>query len=342
MAYQSMRAGKLDEARRQLEFLLVRGAGRNYSLGPVETLARNYQKAGNHAEALKLMSHLVAELPVIAEDHRFRDMVRKSERASPSPESILPSRQHPLLGLLNFKSRAYSGKQRCLILGGLLLLMVAVALIGDNEAIRRRRSLHWINEFGTPVQIAIDGGTPVTAATGMGETTIGEGQHHVTISGPIEQQLDIDLNCAYLKRWFSQPEWVLNIAGAGTLCQNTIIYAVTPPPSKQQFFLGKPFYQFANVDYPFITPPASIPMDNANSRIVKTELQWIRSQPDQIFNRLADGSPDTALAFAESWLPAEPENIELLQGYVSLAETGARPIGPRNSSRPIAPVVPCL
>jgi Tfp pilus assembly protein PilF len=322
MAYQSMRAGKLDEARRQLEFLLVRGAGRNYSLGPVETLARNYQKAGNHAEALKLMSHLVAELPAIAEDHRFRDMVRKSERASPSPESMLPSRQHPLLSLLNFKSRAYSGKQRCLILGGLLLLMVAVALIGDNEAIRRRRSLHWINEFGTPVQIAIDGGTPVTAATGMGETTIGEGKHHVAISGPIEQQLDIELNCAYLKRWFSQPEWVLDIAGAGTLCQNTITYAVAPPPAKQEFFVGKPFYQFADVDYPFITPPASMHVDNQNSRVVKTALQWIRSQPDEIFNRLSEPSPDVALAFAESWLPTQPENIELLQGYVSLADFG--------------------
>ena len=200
--------------------------------------------------------------------------------------------------------------------------MVAVALIGDDEAIRRRRTLHWINEFGTPVQIAIDGGTPVTAATGMGETTIGEGQHHVAISGPIEQQLDIDLNSAYLKHWFSQPEWVLDIAGAGTLCQSTITYAVAPPPAKQEFFVGKPFYPFADVDYPFITPPASMHVNNANSRIVKTELEWIRSQPNEIFNRLADASPDVALAFAESWLPSQPDNIELLTGYVSLADEG--------------------
>ena len=321
MAYQAMNAGKLDEARRLLEFLLVRGAGRSYSLSPVETLARCYQKAGNHTEALKLLAHLIAELPAIAEDNRFRKMVQTSERATRPLESILPNRQHPLLSLLNFKSRAYSGKQRFLALGGLVLLMVAIALIGDNEAIRRGRTLHWINEFGTPAQITIDGGAPMTAANGMGTITLGEGRHHVAISGPIQQQIDIDLESSYFGRWFSHPAWVLDLGAAATLCHSTITYAVNPRPPAQQFFAGQPFCQFPDVDYAFVTPPASMHVDNANSSIVKTQLEWVRLSPDAIFNRLADSSPDTALAFAESWLPTQPENVDLLQSYTTFAES---------------------
>ena len=321
MANQAIRAGKPDEARRLLEFLLVRGAGRSYSLAPVESLARCYQQGGNHAEALKLMAHLIAELPAIAEDHRFRTMVQKSEKAVRPLESILPRRQHPLLSLLNFKSRAYSGRQRLVILGGLLLLMVAVALAGDNEAIRRHRTLHWINEFGTPAQIAIDGGAPETAATGMGTIALAEGHHHVAISGPIQQQLDIDVESGYAARWFDSPAWVLDLGGAATLCQRTITYAVAPPPARQQFFVGQPFCQFPDVDYPFIAPPASIQLDSGSASVVKTHLQWVRLAPDEIFNRLADSSVDTALALAESWLPAQPDNTELFQGYATLAES---------------------
>ena len=322
VAYQAMNAGKLNDARRQLDFLLAPGASRSYSLGAVESLARCYQKAGNHVEALALMAHLIAELPAIVEDYRFRKLVRKSERAEGSFHSILPGRQHPLLSLLNFKSRAYSGKQRFVVLGGLLLAVVAIALIGDNEAIRRGRKLHWINEFGTPAQITIDGGAPATAATGTGMIALGEGRHHVSISGPIQQQFDFDMGSNYFARWFSDPVWVLDVGGAATLCQSNIVYAKVPRPSTNQFFVGQSFCQFPDIDYPFTTPPRSLQLDNANSSIVKTQVSWVHLGQLEILSRLAESSPDFALSFAESWLPAQPENPLLLQGYVSLAESG--------------------
>jgi tetratricopeptide (TPR) repeat protein len=88
-----VRAGRLDEARKLLDFLEKPGAAQLYSLHPLETLALAYQKAGSHQEALDLFAKLQAELPKITEVKGFRDMVKKSEKALDRKDSMLPKQK---------------------------------------------------------------------------------------------------------------------------------------------------------------------------------------------------------------------------------------------------------
>src|SRR5258706_14376323 len=83
-----VRAGRLDEARKLLDFLEKPGAAQLYSLHPLETLALAYQKAASHQEALDLFAKLQAELPKIGEVKAFRDMVKKSEKALDRKDSM--------------------------------------------------------------------------------------------------------------------------------------------------------------------------------------------------------------------------------------------------------------
>ena len=90
VAQGQIRAGRLDEARVLLEFLEKPGASQLYTLAPLETLARAYQAAGRHAEALELFGKLIEGLPKVTEHAGFRKTVKISEKALGRATSILP------------------------------------------------------------------------------------------------------------------------------------------------------------------------------------------------------------------------------------------------------------
>ena len=324
IARQRMRAGDLDEARKLLEFLLARGAAQMYSLAPLEDLAHCYQKARRHADALKLCEHIVAELPAVAQDHRFRKFVRASEKYSPSPTSILPERKGGWLGLFNFKNPAYTSRQRFAAFAVVILALVVIGLAVNNDYRRRNRVLHLINEFAQAANVEIDGAAQ-TIPPGQSQMTIGEGQHHAKISGPLQEELDFDVEADYFGRWFKQPAWVLNVGGAATLSESTIVYARNPRPSTPRLIVGEKFTFRPNIDYVFVAPPASLQLDSRTQEVTKTHLEWVREEPSSVFQQISSKSPDVALAFAESHLAAHPDDQFLLEGYAELGvERGQR------------------
>ncbi len=95
LALRRIDSGRLEEARKLLDFLEAPGAARRHSLGPLDTLALHYQKKGRHQEALEIAQHLLDELPRIGQIHRFRAFVARSEKALGRYDSMLPARAFP-------------------------------------------------------------------------------------------------------------------------------------------------------------------------------------------------------------------------------------------------------
>src|SRR5262245_8619865 len=78
VALARVRAGRLDEARPLLSFLEKPGASQQHSIQPLETLARAYQDAKRHTEALELLRRILEELPKLGEFPAFRKLFEKS------------------------------------------------------------------------------------------------------------------------------------------------------------------------------------------------------------------------------------------------------------------------
>jgi len=228
LAMRKMDEGDLDAAHDLLEFLEQPGAGQTYSLGPLEILAHVYQKRGLHEDVLRICEHLLAELPNIAEHHTFRKFVAKSEKALGST-SVLPPRQNRIWSMLNFKSPSYAPWQRWSAIGGVVMALVLIGLGVNNEQIRANRTLQVINAFSRPAKVAIDGAAPIEIS-GRGQLPLAEGAHHVQVSGPVNEEYDVDVSAGYFDRWLKSPAWVLNVGGAAMLAETQTVYAAVAPP----------------------------------------------------------------------------------------------------------------
>ena len=333
VARQLMRAGKLDEARDLLQFLMARGSAKLYSLAPLEELAQRYQKSRRHVDALKLCQHIVSELPAVGQDHRFRKFVRASEKFSPSPESILPELKGGWLGLFNFKNPAYTGRQRFVAFAAVALLLLAIGLIVNNEHRRQHRTLHVFNAFAQPARVQIDG-AETSVEPGQIQIPISEGHHQAKITGPIEQQVDFDVEAGYFAHWFKDPVWVLNIGGAAILSDSTIVYAVNPQPGTRRLIIGEPFTYRAHVDYAFVAPPPNLQIEGHAQQVTKTHLDWLREDPSVVFSALAPRR--------QTWPSRSPKAssrpIRTMHSSWSITlswePTAAKTTGLRSSSRP--------
>jgi tetratricopeptide (TPR) repeat protein len=324
VAMRRMAQGRLDEARSLVEFLELPGAGRDFSLQPLIALAESYQKQGRHAEALALAGHSLREDPALGQQHAFRSMVGRSEKAQGTTMSILPPRKHSLWGFLTGGGDRYAGWQRGIILGGSAAALVLGGLAFSNEYIRRHRTLFVINACGAPVTVQVDD-RPPESVSDIGRLTVPEGRHHVKMSGPVTDTQDIDMQAGYFQRWFSTPLWALNPGSEAVLQDETHYYAANPRPAQGRLIVGQPFVVRPHIDYPFQATPATIKVDNKNSEVVKTSMTWWHGDDTQAFEVALNENRTTALAFAESRLRRHPENNTLLKAYVNEADGSELP-----------------
>jgi tetratricopeptide (TPR) repeat protein len=320
--------GKPDEAHRLLKFLEEPGLGAQYGLGSLEILAQQYQRAGRHEEALELAGVLLREFPGIADHHVFRAFVRKSEKALPNHESILPTRRFSLLGLFRSKGSPYAPWQRGLAIAAAALFLLAVGLAINNEYIRHHRTLHVINACGATTLVQADDQPPVSI-DGSGELRIAEGPHQIKVSGPVTKTYDVSLTTPYFERWFRTPVWILNPGGEAVIEAVTHVYSSSsksPPsarPSRKLFV--DDLIGLENCDYLFEKPPQRIAVQHSTDVVVKLEVNRFEGTDADAFAELAADNHDSAMRFAERRLQRSPAEDHLLTAYLSLATKADRP-----------------
>jgi len=312
-----IRAGQLDEARKLLDFLEQPGASQLYSLHPLDQLARAYQNASRHDDALAVFACIQKELPKLVEEKWFRNLVAKSEKQSGRKESQLP--KVPFSWKRMFVSQSSPQNPR-VTARGLLVLGVALALIAlgfviSNEYIRRHRALFIVNQLAQPVSVRIDGVGELAKLRGLRRVELAEGKYRAVISGPLREEVDFEVRSGYFNRWFGEPVWVLNVGGAAVLIQSEVIYAQNPPPPVVSFHFGKPFEMFARVTHPFEPLPQSLRMKSTETRTL-VGLQVHNGEGTDVFGYYLDRrEPDQAINFAEAWLQSHTDDETMLRLY---------------------------
>jgi tetratricopeptide (TPR) repeat protein len=324
-----LRAGRLEEARRLLDFMEKPGAAQLYSLAPLEQLALACQKAGRHTEALSIFGRLLAEIPALADHQRFRRSVQRSEKASRAPASILPKTKFSLRrwlsrpALVNPSAPARSMSWRTLfILLGSVAAVLVLALAWGNETIRRHRQLYVANGTGTNLVVEIPGLGLHRLGPGVTTITLAEGHYSARISGGIQQEVNLDLHANYLGRWFDHPVWILNPGGAALLVAERVIYSHNPQPGSFTVHFGKPFECLPEISHPFTPLPRSVRLSSGSDSTALTHVEMFHKPPVNAFygltqtHRLAE-----ALSLAEWRLLREPDDKAMLEAYAGSAAT---------------------
>ncbi len=320
-----IRAGRLDEARRLLDFMEKPGAAQLYPLSPLEKLALAYQKAGRHQEALDLFGRLLAELPAIGQHKGFRKNVKKSEDALKKSPSILPKYQFSFKKLFAGGGGAESGGRRsvstrtALIIVGCVLVLTVMGFMLANEYMRRHRTVYVANQFGPDLRLDIGGIGPVRLTHGVNAITLPEGRYHASFSGAVTEEDDFEIRSGYWQRWSASPAWVLNPGGAAILVYQRAVYSHTPRPGYANYHFGRRFEIYPEITHPFEDLPPTVTVDSGTSERVLTSVQFFLAKPVNAVYALEQDRRESEAADVAEWaLGADPDNGELLGVYLQL------------------------
>jgi len=312
MAFIRMNQGELDEARKLLDHLEKPGAGQVYPLGPLETLAVQYQKQGRHQEAIELFRHLLNEFPDAAQNHSVRKMIRTSEKKLGTFETVLPERTGTFLSVFNPWSQQYSSGQKTLAFIGLVTFLIVVGLGTNTIYLGQHRTLHLLSGLDQPVQVQIDNRTPVTVASHE-RVTVPEGTHRVSVTGPITAQYEVRMDSPFWSRLFRNPVWIVNFGGTAALVQLQYHYAVNPIPPGVTILSGQTVVSLPHVDYPFVDPPNSLDLSSNNQVLTKSGLMTAPVDPESLASKISN--LDQALTYLEAFLPTRPQDGMLFYAY---------------------------
>ena len=316
LAWRRMNENKLDEAFELLDFLRQPGAGLTFNLGPLETLAKSYQKVGNHERVLEICEHLLREAPAAGEQHAFRKLITTSEKSLHRSPSLLPEKSFSIRGLFDSKSGQHAPWVRWAALGSVAAFLFAVGMAGLNEYRRTHRALHVVNAFAQPVGVSIDGG-PAISVTQRTPIPLSEGKHRISLTGPVTKQEEIVLQSGYWSRWTYSPAWVFNVEKVALVSAATVRYSANPEPAQQTWLNDAELNFVPHVDYLFEPPPETMRVEGKNATVTKIHVGVTLLPPTSTYFGL-QALPDqtVALTFAEGHLDRNPNDASLLNAYV--------------------------
>lgn len=326
MARRKMQEQEFDEARELLRFLEEPGAEQQYNMDPLFDLAGHYQQAARHEQTLEVMEVLLKAYPDAARGHQVRAFVKTSEKALGRKTSILPDVEHSVTQLF---STQYSSGHRWAVGIAVALILAALGAFINNEYIRRHRTLTIINAWATPAIVSIDGSEPLHV-TGRQTLTVGEGNHRVRISGPVDESYDIAMESSFWDRWTKAPVWIINVGGAGIVADMTVYYA-RPARQPAVRLTTEPVIVRPDVDHAFEAPPDTLEVSSRNQVRTLRTIQWIQigeaADADlQGFYLLLENDRNEAWNYATRRLQQDPSNERLARALAteSNAETHTR------------------
>ena len=321
-----IRAGRTDEARQLLDFLEKPGAAQLYSLAPLERLARGYQQAGQHAQALDLFDKIIQALPQVAQNPGFRKVVKASEKSLGRPVTILPKARfnwrrlfsRPSAGTGGGPSFGVSRKQGLLVVA-ILAAVVIGCLAVANEYIRRHRTLYIVNGTTNLLQVEISGLGRVKVPPGVTPVLLSEGHYAARFDPPFRDDVTFDIRAAYFDRWSGKPAWILNPEGAALILCERHVYARNPTPGTFNCEYGRQFAVFPEVDYAFTPPPSQLQVASGEQQLTKFALQIYRGERLALVSTLMGKQrPGDAFQLAEWHLASHPEEQSMLSAYLRI------------------------
>jgi len=326
VAREHIRAGKLEEARALLDFLEKPGAAQLYSLGPLETLAIAYQGAGKREEALHLFKVILEALPAVGEISDFRNRVRQCEKMLGHKESILPKMKFSwkrFFGMSENRQRQPGSVRitwRGLAMVGAVIALIVGGIFLHGIYERHHRELYIVNALAAPATVEVRdvGMVKVAAGHGREKLELAEGKYHVTITGPVHEELDIEVKTP---EYSTKPVWLLNVGGAALILQQNVTYqAHNAPPSKITPHFGQEFEFIDSVTHPFQVLPETVKMESHEHSRVLTNLEYSKVEPDQLLGWLEMEKRNPEAARLAEWrIKTHPDDAMALRAFAQLA-----------------------
>lgn len=310
--------GELDRARPLLDYLEKPGAFVDSSPAPLIHLAEMFSKQGRHDDALKMLEHMLRELPKLGKEPAFRRLVLGIEKNAGRGTSLVPAPKNSLLGLLNPLNEDIDPARRRAVWIAVGVVAVLAILAGMNYSISQGRLIHIVNGFKHDLQVSIDGGPAIRLPPGRTETVIREGKHKAKFTGGFVEEFDFEMRAGYFERFFRKPAWILVPGEGAVINKMNIVYAKqNPEPTTNELLIGDRLIYVPHCDYAFVDPPRSIKIKR-NSRVKKVALTLPRLSLDQVADILFQYNRETSLRFLERHLTDDPSNETLGQIYMYL------------------------
>ena len=270
-------------------------------------LGQSFGRLGQHGDALVAFRQALEVVPELKADKEFQKLVRTSEKSDPAGTTILPRTPFYRTG------RA--------IVAAAVVGIVALVLFA-NFYISRHRTLHLVNGFDVPVELALDDRGAITIGPHSWQTSpIAEGRHRavVTAGGKSLGNDEFDVASSFWRRWFDDPVFVLNAGGGAAIVWEQAVYANPPiDGGSTRVEAGTRFVTFDDVDYPFAQFPQTIEAEGGKP-VTRTRVDLVVMPVEQVFYLQDAVAPEAQLAFAETHLAFAPENKAILQAYLRAA-----------------------
>lgn len=298
--------GRLDQARQVLSALLPPSEA--YDPTVFLMLGRAFQQAGDHAQAMDCFRSVLDATPGLAKDRGFRDLIRVSEKALGTGESIV--RSDPFYR---------SGK----FLLAIAACLVLAAVFVSNAYIARHRTLHVVNGLSVSLVLEVADHEAVTVpAGGSASMPIAEGLHMGQVTSPpgFGEPFQFELKAGWLGRFFSNPAFLLDPTQSAVTVWQETVYSEFPGDEKGDFRLhvGELLVSYDDVDYIMEDFPDQIQIEGSRS-VTKTRVGLL-DVPPQLVATVSPTplSAEQELSFIERHLTASADE-ELLAYYVAVS-----------------------
>jgi hypothetical protein len=198
---------------------------------------------------------------------------------------------------------------------------LGVTLAIGNLYHRTHRTLWVVNGHPAPVNVSVDGRSPVRMLPGTTlEFTVGEGHHRAEVTGPVTKAVQVDVRAPFWSRWTTSPAWVLNPGGAAVLMEQTTLYrGRTASPAAVRIHAGVETEYFPHLDAVFapLPPPVGL-KENEERRSV--QLEMFRGEPAAFVEVLTRNGRTAAAADLAEWrLSQSPDDERMVAAYPRIA-----------------------
>lgn len=301
--------GHVEEAKELLDKLSHPSPG--YDPAIFFNLASKYQELDDHPAALEEFKKLGTTHPELPHDKNYRFLVKKSENALGTTESILPKKSV-------FSSKLFWWTAAAAIL---------IAGLGFyNFNISQSQTVHIVNGLKTPISVLIDENTKVTVPSlSRKEITLPEGQHKVSVQEPaaLKTEYNFDIQSSYFGRFVNRPAFVLDPTQTSYFYWEKMYYRERPVDGEYESedFIGRKFLSLKHVDYPFTNFPEEIDLGKSNL-VTKTGLTFESETLPSETIYSSDNAPVSKdqIAYGENHLKMTPENSMLLRSLYYFCE----------------------
>ena len=326
LALRRLNEARLDEAHSLLDFMEKPGSSQLYDLKPLLMLAERYHATGRRAEALGVYKFLLTELPHLNQNRHIRGVVQQLEKSvGDGSLSVLPKQPFSIRKIFSKDSQVNHPMVRMAAWVGVVAICGAIIALVFNEHQRRHRVLHVIGGLSGTVEVSLDGGPPVKLARGSRDTIdFIEGEHHISVTGAVQQNHQVSLTTPYMSRWGNDPVWILNVDQAAPVVRYAMFYSENESgrdvvPDVDVLY-KEPVSFVPHVDYAFKQPPETIHVESrGDKRIVKQCLKVEDSWQEAAEFLYSAGKAEQALDLLKWCALSGKGGGETITLYVQLA-----------------------